>query len=57
MVLEIGLSYWNTDVKSAVNMSFLKEVSQKHFVLKLSTSIFEGSLAKTLRFEAFNFHF
>ena len=42
--------YWNSEVKRLVNMSFLKEVSQKSFVFDPQTFIFEGSLAEKLRF-------
>ena len=34
-----------------VNLSFLKEVSQKCFVFDLQSFIFEGSLAQKFRFE------
>ena len=40
----------NRQNKSLVNMSFLKEVSQKCFVFELQCFIFEGSLAQKLRF-------
>ena len=48
--LEIAKTYCNSEVKRAVNMSFLKEVSQKCFVFELQSFIFEGSLAQKLRF-------
>ena len=43
-------TYWNSEVKCPVNMSVLKEVSQKSFVFDLQRFIFEGSLAELLRF-------
>ena len=43
-------TYWNSEVKCLLNMSILKEVSQKCFVLDLQIFIFEGSLAEKLRF-------
>ena len=48
--LKIVKTYWNSEVKCPVNMSFLKEVSQKCFVFDLQSFIFEGSLAEKLRF-------
>ena len=55
--LKIVKTYWNSEVKRAVNMSFLKEVSQKCFVFGLQSFNFEGSLAQKLRFWASKFHF
>ena len=43
-------TYWNSEVKCLVDMSFLKEVSQKCFVFDIQSFIFEGSLAEMLRF-------
>ena len=48
--LKIVKTYWNSEVKCLVNLSFLKEVSQKCFVLELQSFVFEGSLAELLRF-------
>ena len=48
--LKIVKTYWNSEVKCPVNMSFLKEVSQKCF-------IFEGSLAQKLRVRASKLQF
>ena len=48
--LKIVKTHWNSEVKCLVNMSFLKEVSQKCFVFDLQRLIFEGSLAEMLRF-------
>ena len=48
--LKILKTYWNSEVKCPVNMSFLKEVSQKCFVFDLQSFILEGSLAEMLRF-------
>ena len=39
------------------NATFLKEVSQKCFVLELQSFIFEGSLAEMLGFGVSKFHF
>ena len=50
--LKIVKTYWNSEVKCPVNMSFLKEVSQKCFVFDLQSFVFEGSLAQKLRFWA-----
>ena len=50
--LKIVKTYWNSEVKCLVNMSILKEVSQKCFVFDLQSFIFEGSLAEKLRFWA-----
>ena len=55
--LKIAKTYCNSEVKRAVNMSFLKEVSQKCFVFDLQSFIFEGSLAQKLRFWASKLHF
>ena len=55
--LKIVKTYWNSEVKCPVNMSFLKEVSQKCFVFELQSFIFEGSLAQKLRFWASKLHF
>ena len=55
--LKIAKTYWNSEVKRAVNMSFLKEVSQKCFVFDLQSFIFEGSLAEMLRFWSSKLHF
>ena len=55
--LKIVKTYWNSEVKCPVKLSFLKEVSQKWFVFDLQRFIFEGSLAEKLRFWASNFHF
>ena len=48
--LKIVKTYWNSEAKCPVNVSFLKEVSQKCFVFDLQSFIFEGSLAQKLRF-------
>ena len=48
--LKITKTYWNPEVKRLVDMSFLKEVSQKCFVFEIQSFIFEGSLAEKLRF-------
>ena len=50
--LKIAKAYCNSKVKCLVDTSFLKEVSQKSFVFELQHFIFEGSLAKMLRFSA-----
>ena len=55
--LKIAKTYCNSEVKRAVNMSFLKEVSQKCFVFDVRSFIFEGSLAQKLRFWASKRHF
>ena len=55
--LKIVITYWNSEVKCPVNMSFLKEVSQKCFVFEFQSFIFEGSLAEKLRFWASKLHF
>ena len=55
--LKIAKTFCNAEVKRAVNMSFLKEVSQKCFVFDLQSFIFEGSLAEKLRFWTSKFHF
>ena len=55
--LKIAKSYCNSEVKRAVNMSFLKEVSQKCFVFDVRSFILEGSLAQKLRFWASKLHF
>ena len=55
--LKIVKTYWNSEVKCLVDMSFLKEVSQKSFVFELQSFIFEGSLAETLRFWASKLQF
>ena len=47
----------NSEAKSLVNLSFLKEVSHKSFVFELQSFIFEGSLAEKLRFWASKLHF
>ena len=47
---KIVKTYWNSEVNCPVNMSFLKEVSQKCFVFELQSFIFEGSLAEMLCF-------
>ena len=52
MQLKIVKTYWNSEVKCLLNMSILKEVSQKCFVFGLQSFIFEGSLAERLRFWA-----
>ena len=43
---KIAKTYWNSEVMCLVDMSFLKEVSQKNFVFELQNFIFEGSLAQ-----------
>ena len=48
--LKIANTYWDSEVKCWVDMSFLKEVSQRCFVFQLQSFIFEGSLAEMLRF-------
>ena len=40
----------NSEVKRLLNMSILKEVSQKCFVFELQSFVFEGGLAEKLRF-------
>ena len=55
--LKIAKTYWNSEAKCLVDMSFLKDVSQKCFVFDLQSLIFEGSLAEMLRFGASKFHF
>ena len=50
-------TYWNSEVKCPVNMSFLKEVSQKRIVFDLQRFIFEGSLAEMLSFRVSMLHF
>ena len=55
--LKIAKTYCNSEVKRAVNMSFLKEVSQKCFFFDVRSFIFEGSLAEKLRFWASKLHF
>ena len=55
--LKITKTYWNSDVKCLVDMSFLKEVSQKSFVFELQSFILEGSLAEMLRFWASKLQF
>ena len=50
--LKIVKTYWNSEVKCLLNMSILKEVSQKCFVFDLQSFNFEGSLAELLRFWA-----
>ena len=55
--LKIAKTYWNSDVKCLLNMSILKEVSQKCFVFDLQSFIFEGSLAEKLRFWASKLQF
>ena len=57
MQLKIVKTYWNSEVKCLLNMSILKEVSQKCFVFELQSFIFEGSLAEMLRFGAWKLHF
>ena len=54
---KIAKTYWNSEVKCLVDMSFLKEVSQKSFVFELQRLIFRGSLAEMLRFGASKVHF
>ena len=55
--LKITKTYWNSEVKCLLNMSILKEVSQKSFVFELQSFIFEGSLAQKFRFWASKLHF
>ena len=55
--LKIVKTYWNSEAKCLLNMSILKEVSQKCFVFDLQSFIFEGSLAEMLRFWSSKFHF
>ena len=55
--LKIAKTYCNSEVKRAVNMSFLKEVSQKCFVFDVRSFVFEGSLAQKLCFWASELHF
>ena len=55
--LKIVKTYWNSEVKCTVNMSFLKQVSQKSFVFYLQSFNFEGSLAEMLRFWSSKLHF
>ena len=50
--LTIAKTYWNSEVKCLVNMSFSKEVLQKSFVFELQSFIFGGSLAEKLHFGA-----
>ena len=47
---KIAKTYWNSEVKCLVNMSFLKEVPQKRCVFDLQSFVFEGSLAEKLCF-------
>ena len=55
------LHFWRKSRRKAsflsFEASFLKEVSQKSFVLELRSSIFEGSLAEKLRLELRSFIF
>ena len=55
------LDFWRKSRRNAsflsFKASFLKEVSQKCFVLELQRFIFEGSLAEMLRFWASKLHF
>ena len=53
--IKIVKTYWNSEVKRLVDMSFLKEVSQKCFVFDVRSFIFQGSLAQKLRFELQSF--
>ena len=55
--IKIVKTYWNSKVKRLVDMSFLKEVSQKCFVFDIQSFIFEGSLAEMLRFWISKCHF
>ena len=55
--LKIVKTYCNSEVKCLVDMSFLKEVSQKSFVFELQSFNFEGSLAEKLRFWASQLQF
>ena len=55
--LKIVKTYCNSEVKCPVNMSFLKEVSQKCFVFELQSFVFEGSLAQKFRFDLQSFIF
>ena len=54
---KIAKTYWNSEVECLVDVSFLKEVSQKCFVFDLQSLIFEGSFAEMLRFGASRLHF
>ena len=55
--LKIVKIYWNSEDKCLLNMSILKEVSQKCFVFDLQSFLFEGSLAEMLRFWASKLQF
>ena len=55
--LENIKTYWNSEAKCLLNMSILKEVSQKCFVFDLQTFNFEGSLAEMLCFWSSNLQF
>ena len=55
--LKITKTYWNSEVKCLLNMSILKEVSQKCFVFELQSFVFEGSLAEKLRFSSWKLQF
>ena len=55
--LKIAKTYWTSEVKCLVDISFSKEVSQKSFAFELQSFIFEGSLAKKFRFWGSNFDF
>ena len=57
MHLKIAKTYWNSEVKCLLNMSILKEVSQKRFVFELQSFVFEGSLAEMLRFSSWKLQF
>ena len=55
--LKIVKTYWNSEVECLVNLSFLKEVSQKCCVFEVQSFNFEGCLAQKLRFWASKLRF
>ena len=55
--LKIVKTYWNSEVKCLVNLSFLKEVWQKCIVFDFQCFVFEGRLAQKLRFWASKLNF
>ena len=46
---KIAKTYWTSKDKRAVNMSFLKDVSQKSVAFEFQSVIIEGNLAEKLR--------
>ena len=55
--LKIVKTYWNSEVEGLVNLSFLKEVSQKCIVFDFQSFVFEGNLAQKLCFLSFKASF